>query len=110
MNRQDVSQKLNVSLSLLKRYEKAGLFDQVKINDGQYTNQDIQRLSLILSLEKVGLSLKQILEYINNEQKRLNILKYQRNHLLDVIHQNQKNLEILDCLIYHLKGENKHGK
>ena len=103
MDRQDISQKFHISMTSLKRYEKAGLFENIS------TNQDIQRLSLILSLEKVGLSLKQIQEYINHEQSRLNILKCQRNELLDMIHQEQENLEILDCLIYQLKG-GQHGK
>ena len=112
MKIKEVSEKYNVSMTALRYYEKAGLFDEVKRINGirEYEDKDIKRLSLILSLKKAGVHIENILKYIQLEEneasssQKLRILKQERNNILDEIHLRQKNLDTLDCLIYQLKG------
>ena len=112
MKIKEVSEKYNVSMTALRYYEKAGLFDEVKRINGirEYEDKDIKRLSLILTLKKAGVHIENILKYIQLEEneasssQKLRILKQERNNILDEIHLRQKNLDTLDCLIYQLKG------
>ena len=112
MKIKEVSEKYNVSMTALRYYEKAGLFDEVKRINGirEYEDKDIKRLSLILSLKKAGVHIENILKYIQLEEneasssQKLRILKQERNNILDEIHLRQKNLDTLDCLTYQLKG------
>lgn len=116
MKIKDVSEQYNISITALRYYEKAGLFNQVKKINGirEYEDEDIERLSLILTLQKVGVHIENILRYIQliefgeaTKCQRIQILKKERNKLLDEIHQHQKNLDSLDCLIYQLKNKNQ---
>lgn len=116
MKIREVSQKYNVSETTLRYYEKVGLFDEVKrVNKVRdYGEKDIERLSLIMSLKKVGLHIEAILQYLyltkDGEQtvnQRLCILSKQRQELMDQIHKYQKNLDCLDFLTYELQGCHK---
>lgn len=116
MKIREVSQKYNVSETTLRYYEKVGLFDEVKrVNKVRdYDEKDIERLSLIMSLKKVGLHIEAILQYLyltkDGEQtvnERLCILSKQRQELMDQIHKYQKSLDCLDFLIYELQGCHK---
>lgn len=116
MKIKEVSQKYNVTETTLRYYEKVGLFDEVKrINSvREYEEKDIERLSLIMSLKKVGLHIEAILQYLKltkvgkeTANERVCILDKQRQELMDQIHKYQKNLDCLDYLIYELKGCHK---
>ena len=83
----------------------------------EYDDLDIERLSLILTLKKAGVHIENILKYIQLDEQgqstsiqKIRILKQERNNILDEIHQRQKNLDTLDCLIYKLKEENNENK
>ena len=121
MKIKEVSEKYNVPMTALRYYEKAGLFNQVKRINGirEYDDLDIERLSLILTLKNIGLSNETILKYIElNEQgahtkkQQIQVLKLERQKLLDSIHNQQKNIDSLDYLIYQLKDKEKikHGE
>ena len=110
MRIKEVSKRFNVSITALRYYEKVGLFEDDK---------DIERLSLILTLKNIGLSNETILKYIElNEQgahtkkQQIQVLKLERQKLLDSIHNQQKNIDSLDYLIYQLKDKEKikHGE
>lgn len=112
MNIKEVSDKFNITMTKLRYYEKIGLFDYVKRVNGvrEYEDKDIKFLSMIITLKNAGLSNDSILKYMElskqgniSNRERTNILKQQRQKLLDEIHDKQKNLDCLDYLIYELK-------
>ncbi|MEG0276339.1 MAG: MerR family transcriptional regulator [Coprobacillus sp.] len=116
MKIKEVSQKYNITETALRYYEKVGLFDDVKrINNiREYEDKDIERLSMIMSLKKVGLHIQAILRFLklmkdnrDTRNERILILNKQRQELMDQIHQYQKNLDSLDFLIYELKDCHK---
>ncbi|WP_026889774.1 MerR family transcriptional regulator [Clostridium beijerinckii] len=113
MKIKEVSEKFNISITALRYYEKIGLLDDVKRVNGvrEYEDKDIRHLSVIITLKNVGLSNDSILKYIEllNQGdifniEKIHILKEQRQKLLDEIHNNQKNLDCLDYLIYKMKN------
>lgn len=113
MKIREVSDHYNVSLSTLRDYEKIGFFDDVERVNGvrEYCDRDIERLSLILSLKKIGLIDSEILDYIHLEalgdqtkRERVNLLKTHRQQLLDQVHQKQKSIDQIDCMIYEILG------
>ena len=106
----EVCKMFNVSKATLKSFENAGLFDDINVVDGDinYSDDDIERLSMIISLKKIGLKKDMIADFINSKNKNnhLSILKKQRQIILDNIHLQQKNLDIIDFLIYQLTKNN----
>ncbi len=119
MKIKEVSEKFNISITALRYYEKVGLFDDVtRVNNiREYEDKDIDRISLILSLKKAGLHIQTILQYIHllkeghsSNSERVCILKKRRCELLDEIHQQQKNLDSLDYLIYQTKKGESYEK
>ena len=121
MRIKEVSKRFNVSITALRYYEKVGLFEDVNRVNGirEYEDKDIERLSLILTLKNIGLSNETILKYIElNEQgahtkkQQIQVLKLERQKLLDSIHNQLKNIDSLDYLIYQLKDKEKikHGE
>ena len=72
----------------------------------------IDDISLALSMEKAGFTLENIKDYINMSYhqdryiEELNIiLKKQRYILLEKLHEMQKNVDMIDYLIYSLKNK-----
>ncbi|MHC1681492.1 MAG: MerR family transcriptional regulator [Clostridiaceae bacterium] len=114
MKIREVSDKFNISITALRYYEKAGLFDDVKRVNGirEYEDKDIERLSMIITLKNVGFNIDSVLKYIElskqgdiSAKERAYMLKQHRCKLLDIIHDYQKNLDCLDFLIYKLIKE-----
>lgn len=113
MRIKEVSKRFNVSITALRYYEKVGLFEDVNRVNGirEYEDKDIERLSLILTLKNIGLSNETILKYIELNEQGAHT-KLERQKLLDSIHNQQKNIDSLDYLIYQLKDKEKikHGE
>lgn len=114
MTIKDISIQYNISMETLRYYEKVGLFDDVhKTNDiREYDDHDIERLSLILSLKNMGMSIESISRYVELDrlgkqslEQRKQMLKLERIRLLDDIHHQQKQLDLLDYFLYQCKEE-----
>lgn len=112
MKIKEVSDKFDISITVLRYYERIGLFDDVKRVNGirEYEDKDIRNLSVIITLKNAGFSNDSLLKYIElskhgdiSNREKIHILKQQRQKLLDEIHSKQKNLDCLDYLIYKLK-------
>ena len=106
MKRQDMSDIYGISPSTLDYYESLN-----KVKKDEYNEEDIEKISLILSLQKLNFVQEDIDDFMHLNQldeqtlfKRINILKRKRRQLLDDIHHKQKTLDDLDCLLYQLKG------
>ena len=76
----------------------------------QYYDEDIKRLSMILTLHDVGFSneetesyMRLLLEGSDTEEERLEMLRHHRDSTLDEIHFKQKQLDRLDYLRYQIR-------
>ena len=79
----------------------------------EYSDNEIQKMSNILTLEKIGLSSDLICTFLNgNEVKKIDILNQQRLILLDDVHLKYQQVDCIDHLLYQLKKERglQHGK
>lgn len=110
----EVSEKYNISMATLRYYEKIGVLDDVKRVHGirEYQEKDIQQIALVLNLKQAGLDNNTIKEYLvlikkgkSTSKIRIDVLKKQRNKILDMIHEQQKHIDCLDFLVYQLKQE-----
>lgn len=105
----EVCKKFEISKSVLLKIEQAGYFDEVRKINGSidYQDHDIEKLGLILALKKLGLSARMISKLLEkkNQNEQLLVLKQQRQKILDDIHLQQKNLDMIDYFIYRLKNE-----
>lgn len=106
----EMSEKFNISLTKLRYYEKVGLIDNVKRvnNIREYEEKDIERLKMVLALKESGLSIKEILTYINLEKakdktdEKKDIFIKRRYKIIDRIHELEDNLKSIDYFIYKL--------
>ena len=93
--------RYNIPVEILKEYESWGLCGAVKTVMGawQYDEEDIERLSLIMTLHDVGFSKEEVESYMrlllegeNTEEKRMKMLDAHRDgtYLRYKIRQDQK--------------------
>ena len=91
----EASERYNIPISVLREYESWGLCDTVKTVMGvwQYDDEDIERLSMIMTLHDIGFEHDEIANYMrlllrgdSTQAERMRILKQQRDKTLDEIH------------------------
>ena len=99
MTIEEAHRRYNIPVEILKEYESWGLCGAVKTVMGawQYDEEDIERLSLIMTLHDVGFSKEEVESYMrlllegeNTEAKRMKMLDAHRNGTLDEIHFKQR--------------------
>lgn len=82
----------------------------------QYDEEDIQRLSMIMTLHDIGFEKEEVETYMklllvgeSTQQERMRMLNEKRNGTLDEIHFKEKQLDRLDYLRFEIKkaSENK---
>lgn len=116
----EASKRYSIPLSILREYESWGLCDTVKTVMGawQYDDEDIERLSMIMTLHDIGFESDEIANYMrlllqgdSTQAERMRILKQQRDKTLDEIHFQEQRLDRLDYLRYQMRGSmsNKNG-
>ena len=108
----DASKKYCIPIKILKEYENMGLCGSVKRVMGawQYDDQDIERLSMIMTLHDTGFSKDDIDENMQllisgkNNDDCMKILNEKIQHTLDKIHILEKRLDNLDYLRNEMKN------
>ena len=112
----DASERYHIPVEVLKEYESWGLCGEVKKVMGvwQYNDQDLQRLSMIMTLHDVGFSNEEVEAYMrlflkgdSTEKERLEMLKKKRGKVLDEIHFKEKQLDCMDYLRYKITKTQK---
>lgn len=107
MTRQEVRERYQIPELVLNEYESWG-FGRAQ----SYDDEDLQRLSLLLTLLDIGFSAQEAEVYIRllldgpaREKARLQMLEAQRRKLLDEIHSREKQLARLDYLRHEVQKQ-----
>lgn len=112
----EASEKYNIPIEVLKEYENWGLCSEVKKVMGvwQYDDQDLERLSMIMTLHDIGFSNEEVETYMRlllegktTENERLRMLNELRSNALDEIHFKEKQLERMDYLRHKIRNNKK---
>lgn len=112
MTIQEASDRYQIPMAVLKEYESWGLCGAVKKVMGawQYDDEDLERLSLIMTLHDIGFTTEEVetymrltLERAGSERERLRMLNRKRNSALDEIHFRERQLERLDYLRHEIQ-------
>ena len=115
----EASTRYNIPLDILREYESWGLCDAVKKIMGawQYDDQDIERLSMIMTLHDIGFLndevesyMRLLLEGESTEAQRLDMLNKRRSATLDEIHFREMQLDRMDYLRHKIRESNKRRK
>lgn len=114
----EASKRYSIPLSILREYESWGLCDTVKTVMGawQYDDEDIERLSMIMTLHDIGFESDEIANYMrlllqgdSTQAERMRMLKQQRDKTLDEIHFRERRLDRLDYLRHQIRRNSKKG-
>lgn len=67
MNINEISLTYNVPIDCIQDFENQGFFDEVKQIDGEkiYEEKDIQKLSFLMTLKNVGMSIQDMKSIFN---------------------------------------------
>ena len=112
MTVQEASERYNIPIKILNEYESWGLCDAVRkvMGSWQYDEEDIKRLSMIMTLHDIGFEKEEVETYMklllageSTQQERMRMLNEKRNGTLDEIHFKEKQLGRLDYLRYEMK-------
>ena len=81
------------------------------MGEWQYDDQDIERLSMIMTLHEIGFDkgeveayMRLMLEGENTRQQRIAMLNQKRGRTLDEIHFKEKQIEYMDYLRYEMQN------
>ena len=113
MTIQEVSERYNIPMEILEEYESWEIDGSVKKTMGtwRYDDTDLERLSLIISLHDMGFESPEVESYMkllgqeDTETQRMRMLNKKRYSILDQIHAQEKLLEQLDYLRYHIRKQ-----
>jgi DNA-binding transcriptional MerR regulator len=114
----EVSERYKIPVQRLKEYKKHGLCpaSEKSADTEQYDNTDIERLSLITTLNDVGFELQEIKTYLllmqreETENLRLSMLERKRSLTLDEIHLRERQLTQLDYIRHTIRKKQEENK
>lgn len=108
MTRRDVMERYHLSASVLEEYDG---WDFCRTPAEAYTPDDLERLSLLLTLLDVGFTAQEAKMFVRSALQepdcprlRLRLLEEKRAALLDDIHLREQKLQRLDYLRYEIQN------
>lgn len=113
MTAEDISKRYNIPKKILEEYRNWGLCGAVKkvMDDWQFDDEDLERLSMIMTLHDIGFDVEEVEHYMNlvlqgkeTEKERLRMLNSIREKTLDEIHFREKQMDRMDYLRYEIKN------
>ena len=119
MTQQEASERYHIPLSILLEYESWGLCGAAEpsYGVGQYGEDDLERLSAIMTLHDIGFTTEEaetymrlLLEQPDSGGKRLRMMEEKRNETLDEIHFHERRLQRLDYLRHEIQKDKKGTK
>ena len=107
----EASERYNIPISVLREYESWGLCDTVKTVMGvwQYDDEDIERLSMIMTLHDIGFEHDEIANYMRL-LLRGDSTQAERDKTLDEIHFQERRLDRLDYLRHQIRKQSSPEK
>lgn len=107
MTIEEASEHYSIPLDILKEYESWGLCSNMKkvIGAWEYDDQDIEWLSMIMTLHDIGFKSNEIEEYMHlllkreiTKKQRLLMLNQKRSETLNEVHMKEAQISQLDYL------------
>ena len=114
MTIKEASERYQIPVKILKEYESFGLCGAVKkvMGEWQYDDQDIERLSMIMTLHDIGFDKGEVETYMHlmlegekTKQQRIEMLNQKRGRTLDEIHFKEKQIQHMDYLRYEMQRD-----
>lgn len=112
MTLNEASEKFSIDIEKLEFYQDNKLLECEKYVDGvpDYTENELRKVGIIHSLQKAGLDVPQIRQYLtltsgDRNEEKVRILRKQRCKLLEEIHSKQQSLDELDYMINETRKE-----
>lgn len=112
----EVSERYQIPAEILREYEGWGLCGADSVS-WQCGKQDLERLSLIMTLHDIGFCKDEVEEYMRlvlegetTRERRMRMLEEKRVEALDEIHRKEQKLERLDYLRFQMKKEQEMKK
>lgn len=115
----EVSKRYNLNDSTLRYYEKVGLLNDIKRENGvrDYQDKDLDRIEFILCMKDAGLSIEQLRQYFDlvNEgdatlTKRKELLQQKRMLILEQMAKLQKSLDKVNFKIDYFEQKIKEDQ
>ena len=117
----EASRQYQIPLSVFQEYERLGLCDGKRDQNGLWEcdDRDLDVLGLIITLHESGFNDQEVQRYMEmvlggekTETARLQMLNWKRKKTLDEIHLRESQVDRLDYLRYELqnKREQENGK
>ncbi len=112
MTMKEASERYQIPVKILKEYESFGLCEAVKkvMGEWQYDEQDIEKLSMIMTLHDIGFDKGEVETYMHlmmegekTQRQRIAMLDQKRGRTLDEIHFKEKQIEHMDYLRYEMQ-------
>lgn len=122
MTANEIYTRFEIPQKILDEYHEWGLCDAVRLTmeDWKYTDQDIERLSMIMALHDIGFSnieveayMKLLLQKEDTQKERMEMLNELRKKALDEIHLRELKMMRMDYLRKEIRDnleKNKGGK
>ena len=116
MTMKEAGERYKIPIKILKEYEKWELCSAVKKVMGawQYDDQDIERLSMIMTLHDMGFNNREVETYMrltlegeHTEPERIAMLNRRRGKTLDEIHFKEEQIAHMDYLRYEMQKSKK---
>lgn len=109
----DVAEKLNLSVSTIRYYDKEGLLPFIERKESGYrifNEGDVQLLKIIECMKKTGMQLKDIKRFIDyvkegdsSLQKRYELFEERRKAVTEQIAELQKSLDLIEYKCWYYK-------
>ena len=114
MTKDEASQRYRIPPHILDEYENWGLCGALKKVMGawQYDDEDLERLSTIMTLHDIGFTADEVETYIrllleqpDSDRQRLRMMEEKRKATLDEIHFRERQLQRLGYLRHEIQKE-----
>ena len=103
MLRNEIQNKTGLTRKAIEYYEEKGLINPQKSENGyrDYSEKDLEVLTKVVLLRKIGLSIAEIEDYLSSDRNLLSSILRRKQHQLDI---EEKRKEILELLV---RGESQ---
>lgn len=110
MNREEACVRYQIPLDVMQTYEQWRMQDMAEAATMEYTTQDIECLSMMVTLYHIGFTTEEVKLYMkllhssqDTRKERLVMLEKMREQVMHDIHAKQERVDQLDYLRYQIR-------